>query len=122
MRLGGVWGLGGGTWLGEAPSCWLRVQLAAGAACVITPGCCTLRLPQLKPGLLHASPLPMSAAALLAAQTVCGGRLLKTSILQPFTHISTINARLDALQVGGGDLRSHLHYYTPACLLDASVG
>lgn len=32
-------------------------------------------------------------------QTVCGARLLKTSILQPFTHINTINARLDSLQV-----------------------
>jgi DNA mismatch repair ATPase MutS len=33
-------------------------------------------------------------------QTVCGARLLKTSILQPFTHTASINTRLDSLQVG----------------------
>ncbi len=34
--------------------------------------------------------------------TVCGARLLKTSILQPFTHTASINTRLDSLQVGAG--------------------
>jgi DNA mismatch repair protein MSH4 len=41
-------------------------------------------------------------------RTVCGARLLKTSILQPFTHTNSINTRLDSLQVGAQCSRAAL--------------
>jgi hypothetical protein len=42
------------------------------------------------------------------ASTACGARLLRTNLLQPLTDITTLDLRLDSLQVGSGRARAGL--------------